>query len=433
MKLRIEKEVYGGDGLARLKDGRAVFVPYVLPGELVEVELAGDRAGATKANALRVEDASPARVEAGCRHFGQCGGCQYQHGSYEAQLLIKQDILSETLERAGLRDRPRIEVHFADPWGYRNRIRLRVEAIEGAIRFGYNLRETRDFLPIDECPIAAPLLWTAAARLLELGRSDKNTAQWLHRAAEVELFCTAEERSLQITLLMREERSAGFSEFCQAVKVLVPELAGAAAVMASAPGTRPPPRHVASWGKAGLEYTAAGRQYWVSRGGFFQVNRFLVDELVKLVTDGRRGLLAWDLFAGVGLFSRSLAERFEQVVAIEENATAIKDMAAAKVANLRGLALPVVEFLRKAAVERDRPDLVVMDPPRAGVGIEVCGLLAKMRVPQMVYVSCDPTTLARDLRVMVDSGYNLAELHLVDLFPQTFHLETVVVLRHSAW
>ncbi len=107
-------------------------------------------------------------------------------------------------------------------------------------------------------------------------------------------------------------------------------------------------------------------------------------------------------------------------------------MAAAKLTNLRGVALPVVEFLRKAAVERERPELVVMDPPRAGVGAEVSGLLGRLRVPQMVYVSCDPATLARDLRVMVDSGYNLAELHLVDLFPQTFHLETVAVLRRSA-
>ena len=428
MKLRIEKEVYGGDGLARLEDGRAVFVPYVLPGELVEAELAGG--GATEAGVVRMEDPSADRVEPGCRHFGRCGGCQYQHGSYQAQLLIKEDILNETLERAGLRDRPRIAVHSAEPWGYRNRIRLRAEMIEGTIRFGYNLRETRDFLPIEECPIAAPILWTAASQLLELGGSDRNTAQWLRNAAEIEFFCTQEQRSLQMTLMMREERSAGFSELCEAVKVAVPELSGAGAAILSAAGSRPRP--IENWGKAGLEYTVAGRQYWVSRGGFFQVNRFLVDDLVRLVTDGRQGVIAWDLFSGVGLFSRVLAAHFEQVVAVEENATAIRDMAAAKVANLRGVASSVVAFLRQAAIERERPDLVVMDPPRAGVGAEVCQLLSRLRVPQMVYVSCDPTTLARDLRVMVDSGYDLAELHLVDLFPQTFHLETVAVLRRSA-
>ena len=181
--------------------------------------------------------------------------------------------------------------------------------------------------------------------------------------------------------------------------------------------------------RVGLTYVLERKSYWVSRGGFFQVNRFLLDELVRIVTDGRNGLLAWDLFAGVGLFSRVLADGFGEVVAVEANATAIRDLAAAKVGNVRGVAGSVVEFLRQAAVGRERPELVVMDPPRAGAGQEVSELLARLQVPQIVYVSCDPTTLARDLRVMVDSGYDLAELHLVDLFPQTFHLETVAVLQ----
>jgi len=167
----------------------------------------------------------------------------------------------------------------------------------------------------------------------------------------------------------------------------------------------------------------------VSAGGFFQVNRFLLPELVRLVTAGRNGLIAWDLYAGVGLFSRVLAEGFGQVIAVEGNTQAIKDLASAKVANVRGLPVSVGSFLREAVVGRERPDLVVLDPPRAGLGKVEAGLLAKLQVPQIVYVSCDPTTLARDLRVMVDSGYDLAELHLVDLFPQTYHLETVAVLQ----
>ena len=164
-------------------------------------------------------------------------------------------------------------------------------------------------------------------------------------------------------------------------------------------------------------------------GGFFQVNRYLLPELVRLVTGGRKGLMAWDLFAGVGLFSRVLAEGFAEVLAVEANTQAVKDLASAKDDNLRGLAGSVGSFLRKAAVGRERPDLVVLDPPRAGLGRAEAGVLAGLQVPQIVYVSCDPTTLARDLRVMVDSGYDLAELHLVDLFPQTYHLETVAVLQ----
>ena len=171
---------------------------------------------------------------------------------------------------------------------------------------------------------------------------------------------------------------------------------------------------------------AADRDYWVSRGSFFQVNRFLVDELVRMVTAGRHGTLAWDLYAGVGLFSRVLVESFQYVVGVE---TIAGDLATVlKGPGGRTVAATTAEFLRDAVLQRERPDLIVMDPPRAGVGAEVCGLLARIGAPLMVYVSCDPETLAQDLRAMVDSGYTIHAVHLVDLFPQTFHMETVVVL-----
>ncbi len=422
MKLTIEKAVYGGAGLARDPDGRAIFVPYVLPGELVDIALEEPGSGPIKGMLNHVEEASAGRREARCRHFGRCGGCQYQHATSELQLAMKADILSETLERAGLRDRPKMMVHAGEPWGYRNRIRLRVEEVAGAIRVGYNLRDTREFLPISECPISAPLLWKAATELTELSRTDRRCAAWLRSSGEIELFATGDEVSLQMTLFLREERSEGFAEFCERVRGVVPELVGAGTSLGRAAVG-------ASWGRGGMSYVVANKGYWVTRGGFFQVNRFLLEELVGVVTGGRKGLIAWDLFAGVGLFSRVLADGFERVLAVEANATAIRDLVSAKEPNVRGLPAVVGDFLRGAVLERERPDLVVMDPPRAGAGAEVCGLLARMQVPEIVYVSCDPTTLARDLRRMVDSGYNLAELHLVDLFPQTFHLETVAVLR----
>jgi len=417
VKLTIEKAVYGGDGLARGADGLAVFVPFALPGEVVSATLAEERVSPARARLDEVIEASPERVEARCRHFGRCGGCQYQNANYGAQIAMKTDILTETLERAGLRDRPRITVHAGEPWGYRNRIRLRVEVVGGQIRIGYNLRETRDFLPIQKCPIAAPVLWRAASMLQQLSVNNSICEQWMRAAAEVELFTNEDERSLLMTLHLRRERSAGFPEFCEMVKRAVPELVGAGV------------EGGVSWGKAGLLYVVEGRGYWVSRGGFFQVNRRLVGELVRVVIAGRKGLIAWDLFAGGGLFARALAEGFERVLAVEANPSAMSDLETAKVKNVRGLPVSVVDFLRGAVIGRERPELVVMDPPRAGAGVEVCRLLARMQVPQIVYVSCDPTTLARDLRVMVDSGYNLAELHLVDLFPQTFHLEAVAILQ----
>jgi len=430
MKLPIEKVVYGGSGLAHISDGaaagRAIFVPFTLPGELVEADIPEMRSSFNEATLMQVITPSPDRVAPRCVHFGLCGGCQYQHASYEAQLQLKQEILKESLERARLDALPAIEVHAAQPWEYRNRIRLRVAAAGEELRVGYLRRESSDFLPIQMCSIAAPVLWRAAEEFLRL---DTTFRQWTRSVEEIELFTNHDEQRIQVTLFVRTPPVKGLCELCEALQQRLPELAGVGIQIIESAGRGRKSlrlRPGAAWGSAGLNYTVADETYWVSRGSFFQVNRHMVSKLLELTTTERTGKLAWDLYAGVGLFSRILARQFTNVVAVEASKG---DLAV----NLRGAGrLPVaattVEFLRQAVLERDRPDLVVMDPPRAGVGAEVCALLARVRPSEIVYVSCDPTTLGRDLRTMIDSGYRLNHLHLVDMFPQTFHQETVAVL-----
>ena len=185
-----------------------------------------------------------------------------------------------------------------------------------------------------------------------------------------------------------------------------------------------------TWGAAGLAYPAGEDIYWVSRGAFFQVNRLLVDRLLGLVCAGQRGGLAWDLYAGVGLFTKTLMRSFERVAAVEGGDAAAASLAAA---SKGGKAfdvshLSILDFLRARVTQRERPELIVMDPPRAGVGAEGAELLVRLGARRMVYVSCDPVTLARDLRVLTRGGYEVWSLDLVDLFPQTYHLETVVHL-----
>jgi 23S rRNA (uracil1939-C5)-methyltransferase len=439
MRLQIGKIVYGGAGLAHQADGaeagRAVFVPFTLPGEVVEAQLSAEKSGYDEASLLRVIESSFERVNAKCAHFGECGGCQLQHAQYPAQVRIKAEILRETLERAGLIELPEVQVHSGDPWGYRNRIRLRVADKDGAIRLGYNRRGGDEFYPIAECPIAAPLLWRAALAMLRLSETDAEVQRWMRVAAEMELFTNGDESRLQVTLFTRKPMLAGFTEFCKRLREQVPELAGAGVLILakeSAQKRRRAERPAigTSWGAEGLRYNAAGTDYWVSRGGFFQVNRWLIDEMVRVVTEGRSGQLAWDLYAGVGLFSQALTQSFKQVVAVEGSQTAAADLAQGlKGKDARATCAATVDFLRGAVVQRERPELIVLDPPRAGVGAEVCTLLARLKAPELVYVSCDPVTLSRDLRVMVDSGYKLVQLHMMDMFPQTFHLETVAVLR----
>jgi 23S rRNA (uracil1939-C5)-methyltransferase len=342
---------------------------------------------------------------------------------------MKVAILQETLERAGLTALPAMQTHTGEPWAYRNRTRLRIAELEATLRVGYNRRGSNEFLAIRECPISAPLVWCAAEALLQIAAESSTTGRLLRAAAEVEFFTTGDEKKLQMTLLVRRAQP-GFRALCERMQELVPELAGADVSLASSSESQRrvrSPRLLENWGADGLNYLVAGESYWISRGGFFQVDRFLVDELVRIVTSGRRGIVAWDLYAGVGLFSRALTKTFQQVIAVEAAANDL--FRSFKGLGKRAVETTTVEFLRRAVIQRERPDLIVMDPPRAGVGAEVCALLARISSPEIVYVSCDPVTLARDLKLLVAAGYNIAEIHMVDMFPQTFHLETVMILR----
>jgi 23S rRNA (uracil1939-C5)-methyltransferase len=429
MKLQIAKSVYGGAGLAHEPGGKTVLVPFTLPGEMIEAQLLEHKKKSDEASLLQVMSASKDRVKPACSHFGECGGCQYQHAEYPTQMKIKSSILQETLERAGLIALPNIESHLGPQWGYRNRMRLRIEELDDIPRVGYNRRGTNEFLAIHECPIAAPILWRAAQSLLQVAAQTPSAARWLSNAVEAEFFTTGDEKKLQMTIYVRKDQP-GLAAFCEHLKQVIPELAGAGTSLIKLTGPQrqvQKPRPLESWGATGLSYRAADEDYWISRGGFFQVNRFLIDELVRIVAEDRNGQLAWDLYAGVGLFSRALAKKFRQVVAVET--AGIDLINSFKGPGKHAVEATTVDFLRHAVIQRERPQLIVMDPPRAGVGADVCSFLARIAAPEIVYVSCDPATLARDLKMLVDAGYKLQEVHLIDLFPQTFHLETVVVLR----
>jgi 23S rRNA (uracil1939-C5)-methyltransferase len=371
-----------------------------------------------------------------CPHFGFCGGCQYQDVAYSAQLERKRDVLLETMADAGVISVPAVTVHGSpEAYGYRNRIRLRIERVEGGLRLGYNIRATTDFLPITTCPIATPILWSTAEALLATATQDRDAEFWLNAASEVELFCNDVLTRMQVTLLCAPRTKApqgSLARTFNALQKLVPQVAGLAAI-ASDPRTGPTGRTLDAVGAGGLNYRVGEESYWISRGGFFQVNRFLVATLVDLVCKGRSGSIAWDLFAGVGLFSRVLAKSFEQVTAVEASPSASGDLRAA-LGKLgpqhRAVEHTTLDFLRGAITQRERPELVVLDPPRAGAGLEACELLGRIAAPQIVYVSCDPSTLARDLTVL-QTHYSIVAMHMVDLFPQTSHIETVVFLRKT--
>jgi 23S rRNA (uracil1939-C5)-methyltransferase len=416
--LRVQSPLYGGS----FTTNATTTLPYVLPNELVQLT-----------PHLEVLEPSRSRTAPACAHFGTCGGCHYQHADYSTQLVLKREILANLLTSAGLSNLPAIQTEAAEPYAYRNRIRLRIEPdATGTLRAGYSLRASNEFLPITMCPIAAPALWRAAETLLHLAATDALTRRWLAITSELELFTTPDESRLQLHFFLRSAESAkressSFQGFCDRIARALPQLTGASATLD--PTLNRQSRRAWSgttWGAAGLAYPAAGRSYWLPRGAFFQVNRFLVDRLVALVTENHSGTLAWDLFAGVGLFTRALAERFEHVIAVEGAEPAALALATLK-SPVTAVHSSTLDFLRARVLDRERPSLIVLDPPRAGLGPEAAQLLARIAVPEIVYVSCDPTTLALDLARL--TGYDIVSLTLIDLFPQTFHIETITHLR----
>jgi 23S rRNA (uracil1939-C5)-methyltransferase len=419
----IEKPLYGGSFLARL-DGKAIFVPLVLPGEEARIRITERKKSYETAEPEGIVHAAPVRVQPPCPHFGLCGGCHYQHADYPAQLALKKAILREMLERGGADAPAEIAVLSAGPWAYRNRIRLALDA-QGNI--GYRGRRSHQIIPIVECPIAAPVLVRAAEAIARIARR----AAPAIRFTEVSLFCDAAETAVLATLTILSPEKIGFDSLCRAVSEETPALKGAELVLENPRDAHvQKPRVLSVWGAASLAYRAAGFDYRVDHGAFFQVNRWLVDSLVERVTGGYTGALAWDLFAGVGLFARKLTASFERVVAVE-SAPASQ---AALAHNLRGTDSEAVNsetlpFLRSRS--NAPPELIIVDPPRMGLGSDVTALLGEIGAPSLVYVSCDPATLARDLRALLGYGYAIESLTFADLFPQTFHLETVVALRRG--
>lgn len=419
----LEKPVYGGSFLARV-EGKAVFVPLTLPGEQARVRITEDKdkRGYAKAEVEQLITAAPQRIQPRCPHFGPCGGCNYQHTGHENQLAMKKEILRETLERAGVAAPEEIGILAADPWEYRNRIRVSFDP-DG--KPGYRARRSHDLIAIRECPISAPLLVRAAMAAGEiLSRVPHNL-----RPTEVLLFCNADESALLATFFVKEPAQLRLDSIAAALHERIPQLAGAELASGGRPGH--PPRTLGRWGEPSISYRAAGVGYRVDHGAFFQVNRWLIDPMVQRVVAEQSGALAWDLFAGVGLFARQLANSFEKVVAVESAETSTRALSA----NLAGsgeeaIAASTLDFLRQNA-NQSRPDFIVVDPPRTGLGDEINRLLAATGAPRIAYVSCDPATLARDLRALTATGYTLEQVTMTDLFPQTFHLETIAALRRS--
>jgi 23S rRNA (uracil1939-C5)-methyltransferase len=443
LELTIEKLVYGGDGLARLPAdergrGKAAFIPYVLEGERVEAVLLEQKTGFARAQADQILAASPQRIEPRCPYFQRCGGCHYQHTGYEHQLEIKATILKENLRRiAKLELDTELSIHPSPPWNYRNRTRLRVHT-GSQFALGYYRWNSHELLAVEQCPISSPLINRAIAAMWQLGRAGKV----FDGIREIEFFANADDTQLLVGAYCSTDIGNATEQFAADFRTIQPETTGVAFLEthSSKPETRGDPKRLAVSGSDHLTYTTKLASYRVSAGAFFQINRYLADDLVNIAVGVGRGNgrdahriagatgTALDLYAGVGLFSSALSSvpnrEFERVIAVESSPTSHADLLYNSPANVKAVRATTEQYLENAA-GKVRLELVVVDPPRSGLGEKVTQGLAKMKASRVVYVSCDPATLSRDLARLLQSGYRVQEAHLVDLFPQTYHLESV--------
>lgn len=433
IEITIEKLIYGGEGLAH-HDGATVFVPFVLPEERVAAEPIERKKKFVRARPDRVLAPSVDRVEARCPHFGACGGCDYQHMPYAAQLKYKTGILRETLRRIGRLDwNGEIILHASTPWEYRNRAQWKVRPMGAAgpdekTGIGYYRANSSTLCAVEDCPIISPLLLRT---LLALRRA-LAAGELPDSLREIEAFAGGDDSELLLTVNFSSFPSCA-AELVEKFREIVPETA-------SLVFHDPTHDRMELYGPGFVMCRAEGRTYRIGHFSFFQVNRFLAGELAREVTGtGEGGSLALDLFAGVGLFTLPLAEKFDRILAVESNPAAARDLEAnAASAGSGGSGRrPSIE-VRVADVERfltnyrGAPQLVVLDPPRAGLTPGMVRSLVRLAPAQITYVSCEPPTLARDLAALQQAGYDVRELHLFDLFPQTFHMETVARLRRRS-
>jgi len=385
LDINVEKWVYGGEGLGRI-EGRVVLVPFVLPGETARAEAGKD----VHARLMEVLRAAPERVEPPCPLFTICGGCHYQHAPYEFQLARKVEILREQLQRVGkIKFEGEISVISGPPLGYRSRAQFHI----AKEKIGYLAPRSHDLVPVEgDCPVSSPRLNQALAEM----RGRLSDARFPKFVQALEIFTN--ETDVQINVIDAERAVARrFYDWCES--------------------------------KAAIEYATSFGTFRVSPKSFFQVNRFLVEKLVEAALPQSGGETALDLYAGVGLFALPLAQRFGTVTAIESSSSAASDLVfniARSGAAIRMEQTRVEDYLARAD---KTPDFVLADPPRTGLGKDVVADLVRLAPPRITVVSCDPATLARDLAGL--NGYQIESLTMVDLFPQTYHLETVARLLRS--
>jgi 23S rRNA (uracil1939-C5)-methyltransferase len=396
---------YGGDALGRLPDGKAVFVPFALPGEKVRLRIKEEKRGYARGELLEVIQPAVERIRPRCLHYTVCGGCHYQHLAYESQLVVKAAIVSDQLKRiAGVDAKIAAVAPSPSEWYYRNTVQFHLTP-EG--KLGFLAPDSHTVIPISECHLpegALNELWPQLE--FEAGTGLERVELRLGGAEE--------------TMLVLEGNEPDAPEFSTDLPV--------SAVYCGSDGEA---RVLA--GDQDLVMQSGGRAFQVSAQSFFQVNtlqaRAMADFLLARLPLHRTTTLL-DVYCGVGFFSAFVAPHVGKVVGVELSPSACEDFAVNldefdNVDLFVGAAEDVLPDLEL------QPDIAIIDPPRAGMAPAALQALLALQPAVIAYVSCDLATLARDTRRLIQDGYHLEEVTPFDLFPQTYAIETVSLFKRG--
>jgi 23S rRNA (uracil1939-C5)-methyltransferase len=407
--IQLEKYIYGGDALGRLPDGRAVFVSFGLPGEKVRVRLVEEKKNFARGEIIEILEFSPDRVSAKCKHFGECGGCHYQNLPYEKQLQIKGEILRDQLTRIGKIENPPVQPMVAcpNPWNYRNHVQFHLTG-DGKIGYFFPFPSgVSSVRAITECHLPElPInhLWPQ----LEF-EADTNIQYVSIRAGkDDDLMLILESDSPEPPEL---EIEAGIS-----VTHLYEENA------------------VVIAGNDHVVITVLDREFKVSAASFFQVNTIMAEKMVNhLITHlpitPSSTLL--DIYCGVGLFSAFFAPKCKTIIGVESSPSTCEDFVVNldEFDNVELYEGTVEEVLPSLVGQIDNLSYAIVDPPRAGIERHALDAIVQLKPQMIAYVSCDPSTLARDARRLIESGYRLKQVTPFDLFPQTYHIESISIFE----
>lgn len=393
---------HGGSAVGRY-EGKVLFVPQGIPGETVRVAIVQDKGRYAQARLLDVLEPSPARISPPCPHFGACGGCHWQHIAYSSQLEYKQAIVRTQLQRIAGLDQAIVHptIGMADPWHYRNHAQF---AVDDCGRLGFMAAASHKVVPIESCLLLEPPLQELFDALdIDLPELERLSMRLGVRTGDLMMILeTADDLAPEIEVDLDVSGVFMFSD-------------------------RTP---VTLFGNSFILEQIAGRTFRISAPSFFQVNTSQAEVLVKLVgqllAPGPDDVLV-DAYCGVGTLSLGLAGKCRHLLGIESSAAAIADALAnaGSSGNVTFIHQPVDVGLASLDVQ---PTLVVMDPPRSGADNDSLAHLSRLQPHRILYVSCDPATLARDIQMLSTHGYRVEHVQPIDMFPQTFHVETVVLI-----